>query len=123
MVDSINPFYFEEDFTGDEIIDIVFMVKNKQSGKFGTFIINGGKNIAFVMGAGKPIGLGTNVSWCDKWYVYRHKSIYNFEAKKKKVPLRTPGIELKKSEEKSIVIYWDKRRYKTAIKNVIRKED
>ena len=118
IIDSINPFYFEDDFTGDDIIDIAFIVKNKLSGEVGTFIINGGKNVSFVMGAGKPIGMGNSIDWCNNWFVYRNKFVYNFKAKKKKFPIKNPALELRKTEERSIIVYWDRRKYKTAILNV-----
>lgn len=118
IIDSINPFYFEDDFTGDEIIDIAFVVRNKLSGEVGTFIINGGKNVCFVMGAGKPIGMGNSIAWCDNWFVYRNKYVYNFTARKKKFPLKHPALEFRKTDERSVIVYWDRRRYKTAILNV-----
>lgn len=118
IIDSINPFYFEDDFNADDQIDIVFIVKHKLTGDVGTFIINGGKNVCFVMGAGKPIGIGDNIDWCNQWFIYRDKAIYNFSGKKIKTVIRTPGIELRESENKSIIIYWDRRKYVTAIKNV-----
>lgn len=118
IIDSINPFYFEADFTGDGTVDIVFMVRHNLSDKVGLFIINGGKNIAFVLGAGKDIGMGDNIAWCDKWFVYRDKFIYNFDARKKKLTLKYPAIEIQKNDQRSIILYWDKRKYKTAIKNV-----
>ncbi|MDG1333726.1 MAG: hypothetical protein P8P74_15420 [Crocinitomicaceae bacterium] len=118
IIDSINPFYFEADFTGDEKIDIAFIVKSKLSGDVGTYIINGGKNVSFVMGAGKPIGMGNSIDWCDNWFVYRKKYIYNFTATKKKFIIQNPALEFRKTDERSIVVYWDKRRYKSAILNV-----
>lgn len=115
IIDSMNPFYFEADYTGDGVIDIALMVKSNVSGEVGIFIINGGKNICFVMGAGKPIGIGTDISSCDRWFVYRDKYIYNFNARKKKFPIKHPGLEFPKMENRSIIVYWDKRKYKTYI--------
>lgn len=115
IVDTINPFYFEADFTGDELIDIAFLVKGKLNNQVGVFIINQGKNKAFVLGAGKSIGMGTNVSWCNNWFVYRKKHVYNFSKKKVKISLKNPAIQLVKDENTSIIIYWEKKRYKTAL--------
>ncbi|MFT5859737.1 MAG: hypothetical protein ACI865_001841 [Flavobacteriaceae bacterium] len=118
IIDTINPFYFEDDFNGDELIDIVFLVRHKLTGASGTFIINGGKNLCFVMGAGKSIGIGYSIDWCNKWFIFRDKAIYNFSGKKIKTVIRTPGIELRQSEDTSIILYWDRRRYLAAVKSI-----
>ena len=116
--DDINPFYLEADFNGDEVVDIVFMVEHKLEKKRGVAIVNRGNNNIYILGAGKDIGMGTDISWCSTWFVYRDKWIYNFNDRKKKFMLRLPGIEIVKSEKTSSVIYWDKRRYKTYIKHI-----
>ena len=113
-----NPFYLEVDLNGDDLVDIAFFVKSKVEGKTGVLIVNKGKNVGYVLGAGKDIGIGTDVFWCDTWFVYRDKFIYNFKDKKKKYMIARPGIEIVKSEKTSVVIYWDKKRYKTHIKNL-----
>lgn len=115
---DVNPFYFEEDFTGDGVQDIAFLVKEKLSGKRGVFIVNGGKNVSFVLGAGKDIGMGTDISWSERWFVYRDEWIYNFNDKKKKFRIEYPGVEVVKSETTSVVIYWSGRAYKTYIKHI-----
>ena len=51
ILDDLNPFYFEDDLNGDDLTDIVFRVKHKLTGDVGIFVINGGKNLCFVMGA------------------------------------------------------------------------
>lgn len=116
--ESRNPFYLEADFNGDGLVDIAFFVKSKMEGREGILIVNRGKNIGFVLGAGKDIGMGSNISWCDTWYVYRDKFIYNFKDKKKKYIIYNPGLELVKTENTSLVVYWDKKRYKTHVKNL-----
>ena len=113
-----NPFYLEADLNGDELIDIAFFVKSKVEGKTGVLIVNKGKNVGYILGAGKDIGIGTDAFWCDTWFVYRDKFIYNFKDKKKKYMISLPGIEIVKSEKTSVVIYWDRKRYKTHIKNL-----
>jgi hypothetical protein len=116
--DKINPFYLEADFNGDELMDIVFFIESKTDGKHGIVIINRGTNNIFVLGAGKDLGMGSDISWCNTWFVYRDKWIYNFNDKKKKFSIRYPGIEIVKSETTSAVVYWDGRRYKTYIKRI-----
>jgi len=115
---SRNPFYLEADFNGDGLIDIAFFVKSKLEGKTGILIVNQGKNVGFVLGAGKDMGMGSDIFWCKTWYVYREKFIFNFKDKKKKFLIYYPAIELVKTDDTSLVIYWDKKRYKTHIKNL-----
>jgi len=115
---SHNPFYLEADFNEDGLIDIAFFVRSKLENKTGILIVNRGKNIGFILGAGKDIGMGTDISWCSRWFVYREKYIYNFKDKKKKYMISTPGIEIVKDDKTSLIIYWDKKRYKTHIKNL-----
>ena len=83
----------------------------------GIFVINGGKNLCFVIGAGKPIGMGSNIDLCNKWFIFRDKAIYNFDSKKVKTVIRTPGIELRKTYSKSVIIFWDRRKYIAKIKS------
>ena len=115
---SRNPFYLEADFNDDGLVDIAFFVKSKIEGKTGVLIVNKGKNIGFILGAGKEIGIGSDIFWCNVWFVYRDKYIYNFKDKKKKFTIENPGLEIVKDEKTSIVIYWDKKRYRTHIKNL-----
>lgn len=118
VLDRMNPFYFEDDFNDDGFLDIVLFVKSKQSGKEGVVIVNGGKNVPFIFGAGKEIGIGSDIRWCETWFIYRDKFIYNFDDKKKKFIIDHHGIEIVKSETTSVIIYWDRRRYKTHIKHI-----
>lgn len=118
IVDSLNPYYLESDFNGDEINDIALLVQNRHDKKIGILIINGGKNVCFIMGAGKQIGLGTDISWCERWFIYRRKSAFNLDAKVKKLILRNPAIEIRKNEDESIIIYWDRKRYISYIQKI-----
>ncbi len=113
-----SPFYLEADFNGDGLVDIAFFVKSKMEKKEGVLIVNRGKNVGFILGEGKDIGMRSNIFWCDTWYVYRDKYIYNFKDKKKKYIIYNLGIELVKTETTSLVIYWGKKRYKTHVKNL-----
>ena len=114
IIDSINPFYLEVDLTGDKLDDIVFFVRNNQDGKKGVMIINRGKNILFVLGGGKDIGMGDNVNWCNRWFVYRDKGIFDGVGKKK-ASLKYPAIRLEKSDRLSLYIYWSGKKYKTYV--------
>lgn len=112
IIDSINPFYLEVDLTGDKLDDIVFFVRNKFDGKKGVMIINRGKNLLFVLGAGKDIGMGDHVNWCNTWFVYRDRGLFDGVGRKK-ATLKYPAIRLEKSEKISLFIYWSGKKYKT----------
>jgi len=114
IIDSINPFYLEVDLTGDKLDDIVFFVRNNIDGKKGVMIINRGKNLLFVLGGGKDIGMGDNVNWCNRWFVYRDKGIFDGVGKKK-ASLKYPAIRLEKSDRLSLYIYWSGKKYKTYV--------
>src|SRR3989344_4520993 len=103
IIDSINPFYLEVDLTGDKL-----------DGKKGVMIINRGKNVLFVLGGGKDIGMGDNVNWCNRWFVYRDKGIFDGVGKKK-ASLKYPAIRLEKSDRLSLYIYWSGKKYKTYV--------
>lgn len=117
LLDDLNPFYLEADFNSDEQSDIVFNVKNRLENKIGFAIINRGTNNIFIVGAGNDIGMGTDASWCKRWFIYRDNWVYNF-SDKKKYSLREPRVEIVKSNSTSSVIYWDKRRYNIYIKHI-----
>jgi hypothetical protein len=112
IIDQINPFYLEADFTGDKLDDIAFFVESKFDGKKGVMIINRGKNTLFVLGAGKDIGMGDHVNWCQTWFVYRDKGLFDGVGSKKAV-LKYPAIRLEKSEKISLFVYWSGKKYKT----------
>jgi len=114
IVDVINPFYLEADLTGDKLDDIVFFVENKLDGKKGVMIVNRGKNTVFIMGGGKDIGMGDHFNWCQTWFVYRDKGVFDGLGSKK-VSLKYPAIRLEKSEKISVFIYWTGKKYKTYV--------
>lgn len=114
IVDVINPFYLEGDLTGDKLEDIVFFVESKFDGKKGVLIINRGKNTLFVLGAGRDLGMSDHVNWCDRWFVYRDKGIFD-GVSNKKIVLKYPAIQLKKSDKVSLFIYWTGKKYKTYV--------
>jgi hypothetical protein len=51
----LNPFYLEEDFNGDGILDFAIGVKEIKTGKIGFVIIHGGTPKVYVIGAGNLI--------------------------------------------------------------------
>lgn len=112
ITDTLNPFYLEADFTGDKLDDIAFFVENKQNGKKGVMIVNRGKNLVYVLGAGRDIGMGDHVNWCNTWFVYRDRGLFDGVGRKK-ATLKYPAIRLEKSERVSLFIYWSGKKYKT----------
>lgn len=52
---SINPFYLEEDFNGDSIIDLFICISHIKSGKKGFAIIHGSTNEVHIIGANSKI--------------------------------------------------------------------
>ncbi len=118
VIGKVNPFYLEEDLNGDDLSDIVFWVKLKAGRQEGLAILHRGNNDLYIVGAGKDMGMGSDISWSNRWFVYRDQWVYNFNDKKKKFMLPHPGIEIVQSEKTSVVIYWDKRRYSSYIKHI-----
>lgn len=116
ILTKFNPFYFEEDYNGDNLIDIAFVVENKLDHSKGIMIVNNGKNLVFIVGAGNATDMGTNLHWMLKWYVYREKNIAN-TSNKKKIQLKYPAIQVVGKDVNSLVIYWTGNKYKTMGRN------
>ncbi len=112
--DTLNPFYLEADFTGDKLDDIVLFVESKFDGKKGVMIINRGKNLLFVLGAGKDLGMGDHINWCNRWFIYRDKGLFDGLGKRK-ATLKYPAIRIEKSERINLYIYWSGKKYKTYV--------
>jgi hypothetical protein len=114
IIDDINPFYLEADLTGDRLDDIVFLVQSKFDGKKGVMIINRGKNTLFIMGAGKDLGMGDHINWCNSWFIYRDKGLFDGTGHRK-ATLKYPALLIPKSEKLNLYIYWTGKKYKTHI--------
>lgn len=112
--DTLNPFYLEADFTGDKLDDIVLFVESKFDGKKGVMIINRGKNLLFVLGAGKDLGMGDHINWCNRWFIYRDKGLFDGLGKRK-ATLKYPAIRIEKSDRINLYIYWSGKKYKTYV--------
>ncbi|AEA44926.1 hypothetical protein [Fluviicola taffensis] len=114
LLTPFNPFYFEADFTGDNMVDIAFYVENKIDKTKGVMIINNGKNLVYVIGCGTATDMGSSLSWAKRWFIYRNRYIMN-GGNKNKITLKYPAIQVIRSETKSLVIYWNGKKYKTFI--------
>lgn len=106
-----NPYYFELDLTGDQIMDIVFYVENIVDHTKGLLIINGGKNLPYVLGCGNVTELGVNLKKHQHWFVYRERVVRNYD--NKTTTIKFPGIAFQESDKRGMVVYWAGKKYKT----------
>lgn len=116
----LNPFYLEEDFNGDGILDIALPIKEISSKKLGFVIIHGGKNEQFIVGAGTLIknSLGDDQSYIDVWKLNREKENTGTELdengdliESKPVLLDNPSINILKTELGGGLIFWNGTEY------------
>lgn len=116
----LNPFYLEEDFNGDGILDIALPIKEISSDKLGFAIIHGGKQEVFIVGAGKLIknALGDDQSYIDVWKLNREKENIGTEVDDKgdlietqPVLLNNPSINILKTELGGGLIFWNGTEY------------
>ena len=116
----LNPFYLEEDFNGDGILDIALPIKEISSKKLGFVIIHGGKNEQFIVGAGTLIknALGDDQSYIDVWKLNREKENTGTELdengdliESKPVLLDNPSINILKTELGGGILFWNGTEY------------
>ena len=116
----LNPFYLEEDFNGDGILDIALPIKEISSKKVGFAIIHGGKNEVFIVGAGKIIknGLDDDPSYIDVWKLNREKEKTGTDTDEQGDLIETtpifinqPSIKILKTELGGGLIFWNGKEY------------
>ena len=116
----LNPFYLEEDFNGDGILDIALPIKEIISKKAGFAIIHGGKNEVFIVGAGKTIknGLDDDPSYIDVWKLNREKENTGTDTDEQgdltetaPVFINQPSINILKTEQGGGLIFWNGKEY------------
>ena len=116
----LNPFYLEEDFNGDGILDIALPIKEISSDKLGFAIIHGGKQEVFIVGAGKLIknALGDDQSYIDVWKLNREKENIGTEVddngdliETQPILLNNPSINILKTELGGGLIFWNGTEY------------
>jgi hypothetical protein len=120
--DYMNPFYLEADFNGDNKLDIVITVIEKNSKKKGFIIIHQNTNDYFIIGAGTKFGNGgDDFTWMDIWKLHRDLQAHELTFKEngdiddsKDLLLKSTAITVEKSESASGLIYWDGEKYKWA---------
>lgn len=106
-----NPFYFESDFTGDKTIDIVFYVENQVDKTRGYMFVNADKGMLYVIGCGNPTDMGVSINNIESWFVFRKRTITTIS--KKTQVIDTPGILVRNSRGRQMVIYWMRSKYKS----------
>jgi hypothetical protein len=111
ILQTHNPFYFEQDFTGDKTIDIAFMVQNTTDQSKGLMLINADKNLIYIIGCGSPTDLGTSITGLQSWFVFREKSIRSPGGKTQAIT--APGVLVRGKRNVAMVVYWSRNKYKT----------
>lgn len=118
--DRLNPFYLEEDFNGDQHLDIAIAIREYRSGKLGFVIVHGQTFESFIIGAGVQIKniWYDNMNEIDVWKINRNKEnkpglIEEEDIHFNKGPLilENPSIQIEKSELGGGQIYWDGKEY------------
>ncbi|MEZ4923846.1 MAG: hypothetical protein R2780_11790 [Crocinitomicaceae bacterium] len=111
----LNPFYFEEDFNGDGMKDIVIPIKEISSGKVGFAIIHGKTNDVYIVGAGKKPKNGLidsdDMKYRDQWRINRKKENLPGVDGNEPLILDNPSIELRTLEIGGGLIYWNGKEY------------
>lgn len=113
--DYMNPFYLEADFNGDDKLDIVITIIEKNSDKKGFIILHQNTNDYFIIGAGRDFGNGgDDFKWIDIWKLHREKQAHELTYLEngdiddsKEIQLKGVGIRVEKSESASGLIYWN----------------
>ena len=111
----LNPFYFEEDFNGDDHLDIIIPIKRENDLKQGFAIIHGHSNEVYIIGAGTTIknGISDDLNYYDIWKINREQinmpglEEYSGTGDKGELFLENPSIYLEKSELGGGQVYWN----------------
>jgi hypothetical protein len=105
----VKPLYLRGDFNGDAKADVAVLVKQHPTGKLGIAIIHGGTDKVTILGAGTPIGNGSDdFEWMDSWKIQAKDHATDGTSVPK---LRGDALLVNKSEAASALIYWNGKRY------------
>lgn len=116
----LNPFYLEEDFNGDHIMDLAVCIKEIKSGKLGFAIIHGKSFEVHIIGAGTKVedSLSDDLTYIKIWKINREKEIIGTDVDENgdltetpAVILDAPSINIIKPEVGGGVIYWNGSEY------------
>jgi hypothetical protein len=116
---SLNPFYLENDFNGDRILDIAISVEEKSTGKRGILIIHGQTFDTYLVGAGNDFAhVGDDLKFVEIWKVYREREVWltTFDEDggilgSEMIKIDNDAITVSKSESASNLIVWQKDKY------------
>lgn len=115
---TMNPFYLEEDFNGDGHLDIALSVMDTSSTYKGMVIIHGNSLEVFQVGVKKNSHSNLeNLNWVDIWKINRRESNEpgvdenSGTGPKGELILKTPSIQIEKSEIGGGLIYWNGKQY------------
>jgi len=105
----MNPFFYEEDFDGDQKKDLAVFIEEKKSSKKGILMLNGKTKQFEVLGAGSNFANGgDDFSWMDVWRPDRKFKI--LPNRKPPLPAGT-SLWVEKTESASARIYWNGQEY------------
>jgi hypothetical protein len=71
------PPYLDGDFDGDGLADAAVLVDNRATGKSGVAIVHRGNRRVTILGAGADGSGPRDLSWIDRWDVFRRGTTYN----------------------------------------------
>lgn len=115
----LNPFYLEEDFNGDGVMDIALHIRHVKSNKVGFAIIHGNSFDIHIAGAGTMIknGLSDHMNYISIWRINRKTENEpgveenTGNGKDGILLLNNPSIEIEASEIGGGLIYWNGKEY------------
>lgn len=115
----MNPLYLEEDFNGDQSIDLAIPILHQTSGKTGFAVIHGTTHQVFILGAGVLIkdGLSDEMNSIDIWKINRlevnEPGLDGNGNTNPNGPLKlsTPSIQIEKADVGGGQIYWNGQEY------------
>jgi len=91
---------------------LLFLVKQKRSGKVGIAVCHSSTNKVLFIGAGTEVGNGgDNFDWMDIWSVTPKAEAARTVGKATAALLKGDALHVEKSESASALIYWNGRRY------------
>jgi hypothetical protein len=116
----LNPFYLEEDFNGDEVLDIALPIKEIKTGKIGFAIVHGGSFEVHLVGAGKHISnaLSDDMNYINIWKINRLRENSGTDIDEYGDLIETPilylnhaSISIAASEVGGGIIFWNGKEY------------
>lgn len=110
----LKPNYLIEDFNGNGTADIAVLIANKKTKKRGFIIYHPDMNQFYVLGAGEIFNEEAqwdDMNWVDNWQINHQKKNPPGVQGGPDLMLKTPSIEITKSEVGGGIIYWNGKTY------------